>query len=255
MSTISRTQQGTLDFFNLRIADWAANAEQLELNPDDLATLSALLSAAQSNFDAAKQLEIEYRAAVDLQDESIEALYNFGSLLVQQIRVAAKKDGTDTIYALAKIDPPKDRTPRTVAPVPTGLSIRATSFGDLTLTFEANKGLGSVFIIERQTRPIGGQPGTWVYADTISEKAWTDNNVPNGVASVRYRVRTKLTNGVLSDWSDDKGFFFGTSGNQAAPTQAQQASGGGGGGGQSLTIEDAQALKDAQTAKGAMKAS
>jgi hypothetical protein len=257
MTTIGRTQQGILDFFNRRIADWTSNAEQLELSVDDLARLSALLSAAQTTFDEAKEALDDAKAKVDLQDEAIDDLYSFGSLLVQQIRVAAKKEGTDTLYAVAKIDPPKKPGSRTEAPIPTDLRIRASTFGDLVLAFEANKGLGSVFIIERQTRTIGGQPGPWTYATTTSEKSWTDSSVPNGVASVRYRVRTKLTNGVLSDWSEDKGFFFGTSDNQVAQPLTQTPQSGDTGepdGGESMTIEQAQALKDAQTAKGAEKA-
>lgn len=255
MSTIERTQQGTLDFFNRRIDDWTANAEQLQLSVDDLATLSSLLSAAQTNFDDAKEALDDAKAKVDLQDQAIDQLYAFGSLLVQQIRVAAKKEGTDTLYAVAKIDPPKKPTSRTDAPVPTNLTLRNTTNGNLVLSFEASKGQGSVFVIQRQYKAVGGQPTQYEYMDTTTEKTWTDTSVPNGLEWIGYQVATKLTNGVVSDWSDRKDFNFGGVGNQAPTTQAQaSAEGGEPDGGETLTIEQAQALKDAQTAKGAEKA-
>ena len=95
MSTIDKTQQGTLDFFNQRIAGWTENATQLTLSTEDITTLSALLGDAQDKFDNAKEAWNTYKALVDAQDEALDALYDFGSLLVQQIRVAAKKDGTN----------------------------------------------------------------------------------------------------------------------------------------------------------------
>ena len=259
MSTIERTQQGTLDFFNRRIADWSANSELLNLSGTDITTLSALLSDAQAKFDEAKEAEDEYRAKVVLQDESIDDLYNFGSLLVQQIRVAAKKDGTDEIYAIAKIEPPRKPTARTEAPVPTNLQLRNSTNGNLVLSFSANKGQGSVFVIQRQYKPVGGGLTPYQYMDTTSEKTWTDRHVPSGIEWIGYQVATKLTNGVLSDWSDRKEFNFGAVSNQVGPAQsaAQAATAEAApepDGGQTLTIEDAKALKDAQTAKGSEKA-
>ena len=252
MTTIERTQQGTLDFFTRRIDAWTENAALLNLSAEDLAALSAFLSDAQTKFTEAKEALDDARAKVDLQDEAIDDLYNFGSLLVQQIRVAAKKDGTDEIYALAKIEPPKKPSARTEAPVPTNLRLRNTTNGNLVLSFTANKGQGSVFVIQRQYKTVGGTLTQYEYMDTTSEKTWTDTNVPSGLEWIGYQVATKLTNGVVSDWSDRKDFNFGGVSNQAAtPAQAQQsAAADTDGEGQTLTIEDAQALKDAQTAKG-----
>ncbi|MEQ8316261.1 MAG: hypothetical protein RIE77_10330 [Phycisphaerales bacterium] len=74
-----------------------------------------------------------------------------------------------------------------------------------------------------------------------------------GLEWIAYQVATRLTTSVVSDWSDEKTFNFGTIGNQnPASTSAPTSSGPDGG--ETLTIEDAQQLKDAQTAKGADKA-
>lgn len=63
--------------------------------------------------------------------------------------------------------------------------------------------------------------------------------MPGGVEWIGYQVATKLTNNVRSDWSDERVFNFGTIGGESAGET-----------GETLTIEDAQALRDAQTAKG-----
>ncbi|MEQ8844590.1 MAG: hypothetical protein RIB58_07020 [Phycisphaerales bacterium] len=81
--------------------------------------------------------------------------------------------------------------------------------------------------------------------------------MPNGLAQINYRVRTVLTTGIVSQWSFPAPFYFG-SGNQATPVQAAAQTAAHaepeGQADETLTIEDAQALKDAQTAKGKPKA-
>ncbi|MEQ9097236.1 MAG: hypothetical protein RIE32_13355 [Phycisphaerales bacterium] len=218
-----------------------AGPPDIGLSAQQLADLTALRDDFVQKYNDAKAARDSSKAKTVLQHEAYEALRSVLGGDIDIIDGYAKATGDMGVYARAQLDPPKDPTPRETAPVPEGLEIRASSFGDLVLTFEANKGQGSVFIIQRQLRAIGQEPGVWTYADTVSEKTWTDTSVPNGVASVRYRVRTKLTNGVLSDWSEDKGFFYGTGGSGATSAAG-------------VTIEDAQALKDAQTAKGAEKA-
>ncbi|MEQ9096804.1 MAG: hypothetical protein RIE32_11135 [Phycisphaerales bacterium] len=262
MSTIQQTQQGTLNFVSQRIGPWTENAEQLTLSLEDTTTLSSLLSDAQTKFDDAKEAWNQYRAKVDAQDEAIDALYDFTSLLVQQIRVAARKDGTNELYQLAQIDPPKKATPRTEAPIPTNLATDTTTSGQVVLTFKGTKTGGSVFEVQRQLVPVGELPGPWQQLGTIGTKEFTDQNVPSGMAQINYRVRTVLTTGIVSQWSFPAPFYFG-SGNQATPVQAAAAQSAQsepvdaapeGDGQEPLTIEGAQQLKDAQTAKGKPKA-
>ncbi|MGD1916729.1 MAG: hypothetical protein ACFCBV_11150 [Phycisphaerales bacterium] len=256
MSTIDRTQQGTLDFFNQRIAAWTTNAEALTLSVADLATLNNLLADAEVKFDEAKEAWNEYRAKVDAQDEALGALYDFGSLLVQQIRVAAKKDGTNDLYQLALIDPPRPATPRSEAAVPTELRTGSTTSGEVVLRFKGSKAGGVVCIVERQIKAVGQEAGDCQYLDTIAEKICSNATVPSGLERVSYRVRTKLTNGVLSEWSYPVPFLFGNGSGEGTIGGAQAATDGihGPGIGEPLTIGDAQALKDAQTAAGSAKA-
>lgn len=182
------------------------------LTTQQVADLSTLADDFVNKYDLAQSARADAKAATLEQNLALDAVRAMLGGDIEIIDGYAKTTGDPGVYARAQIDPPKPGTPRETAPIPTDLTIRAGSFGDLSLSFDASKGQGSVFIIERQLRPIGGEPEAWTYADTSSEKTWTDTSVPSGIASVRYRVRTKLTNGVLSDWSEDKGFFYGTDG-------------------------------------------
>ncbi|MGD1916703.1 MAG: hypothetical protein ACFCBV_11020, partial [Phycisphaerales bacterium] len=221
---------------------------------EDTTSLSALLSDDQPKIDEAKAAWNEYRAKVDAQAEALDALNSFASLLVQQIRVAAKKSGTNELYQLALIDPPKPATPRSEAPIPTNLATDTTTSGQIVLTFKGSKAGGVVFEVQRQLVSIGELPGAWEPLGTIGNKEFVDENVPSGLAQINYRVRSVLTTGIVSQWSFPAPFYFG-SGNQTTQTQSvTQEARGGSDEGDGLTIEDAQALKDAQSAHGSAQA-
>ena len=258
---VPRGDQQYIAWLLQRVGVWAGGQggpPNIGLTSSQVAALAALASEAQAKLQIAQEARAVARAAKLDKDMAIAASRAMLGGDIEIIDGFAKTTGDEGVYVRAQIDPPKPPTPRTDAPIPTNLIITPTTNGRMRLSFEASKGAGSVFIVQRRHKPIGGEPTAWQLVDTISTKWWMDVNVPSGLEWVRYQVATKLTNGVRSDWSVDRAFFFGAVPEQAAATvQAQQASGGGGGGGggQSLTIEDAQALKDAQTAKGAMKAS
>ena len=112
------------------------------------------------------------------------------------------------------------------------------------------QGAGTVFLLQRQIVAEGGTIGDWTELATLSEKRYLDEHVPTGIRQVNYRVRAQTTNGVLSPWSFPVPFYLGTGGGAGASASTQAASSGGPDGGESITIEDAQQLKDAQTAKG-----
>ena len=111
--------------------------------------------------------------------------------MVQQIRINAKKDGTNELYQLAQIEAPRPRTPRTEAPIPNNLELRSTTNGNLVLTYEANKGQGLVFVIQRRYETVDGVETNYQYQDTTAEKTWTDTDVPNGLRWIRYQVATR----------------------------------------------------------------
>ncbi|MEQ8845773.1 MAG: hypothetical protein RIB58_13055 [Phycisphaerales bacterium] len=259
MARLPDTDQGLINWSSQRLAIWSGQgvAPTIGATPEQIAAAQIKLDEAQAALTAAEAIRTESVNKTAIKDAKLSSLRKVVGGLVIQIEGFAKATEDETVYTKASIPKPKDPTPRTEAPVPTMLALRSTTNGKLVLTFEANKGQGSVFVIQRRYETVDGTVTSFQYQDTTAEKSWTDNSVPGGLKWVGYQVATRLTNNVLSDWSDEKQFNFGTIGNQN-PAQSAKASDGepdaGPKGGESITIEDAQKLKDAQTAKGKPKA-
>jgi hypothetical protein len=224
-----------------------AGPPDIGLTAAQVATLSLLKDDFVEKYNEAVASRESARAKTILQHEAFDALKTVLGGDIDIIDGYAKATGDLGVYARAQLAPPKDATPRDEAPIPTNLATTSTTSGDVELRFRGSKAGGVVFIIQRQLVPIGATDAPWQYADTVAEKVWVDQAIPGGLARVSYRVRTKLTNGVLSQWSYPVPFYFGT----GSGAQSAAASGGGDTG---ATIEDARALKDAQTAKGKDKA-
>jgi hypothetical protein len=257
MSRLPEKEQEFLTWAANHLTVWAGQSTppNIGVTSEQITAAQAKLAAAQDALAAALVIRQESTSVTEDKDQKVEDLRATIGGLVTQIEGYAKATGDAGVYVRAQFAPPKPREPRTEAPVPTNLDLQSTTNGNLVLTFEANKGTGSVFVIQRSIKPIGGEEQPFVYMDTTAEKTWTDTSVPSGLDWVSYQVATKLTNGVRSDWANAERFNFGTFGNQSsAQAQASAKSGGGGGGGDGgpdgLTIDDAQKLKNAQTAKG-----
>lgn len=115
----------------------------------------------------------------------------------------------------------------------------STTNGNLRLSFEANKSVGSVFVVQRCVKPIGQPAEDVQFKVTTAEKAWLDTGVPHGLEWVSYQVATKLTNNVLSDWSTAATFNLGIVTSVQTPASARQDAEHGPDG---LTIDVAKAL-------------
>ncbi|MEQ8317295.1 MAG: hypothetical protein RIE77_06875 [Phycisphaerales bacterium] len=247
MARLPNREEAFLTWTQQHLALWAATGvpPTIGLTDEQVASAQAKLDSAQALRSSAIAARLASVTRTSEKDAIVGELRSVMGGLVGQVDGFARATEDESVYDKASIPKPKDPEPRTEAPVPAMLALRSTTNGNLVLTFEANKGQGSVFVIQRRYETVDGVASDFQYQDTTGEKAWTDTSVPGGLKWIGYQVATRLTNNVLSDWSDEKQFNFGTIGSESPVT---------GGGEESLTIEDAQALKDAQTAKGADKA-
>ncbi|MEQ8843643.1 MAG: hypothetical protein RIB58_02220 [Phycisphaerales bacterium] len=211
------------------------------LSSQQLADLTALRDDFVQKYNDAQAARDLSKARTILQHEAYDELRAVLGGDIDIIDGYAKATGDAGVYARAQLPPPKDATPRETAPVPASLELRNTTNGNLVLSFEANKGQGATFLIQRRYKVIGSDATQYDLVASVAQKTWTDLNVPTGLEWIGYQVATRLTNGVTSDWSTQETFYFGPVSGEAS-------------GGQTVTIEDAQKLKDAQTAKGAEKA-
>jgi hypothetical protein len=257
MPRLPQREEAFLTWSAQHLALWAGQgiAPTIGMTPEQVAAAQLKLDAAEAARSSAIAARLASVTRTSEKDAIVGELRAVMGGLVGQVDGFARATEDESVYDKASIPKPKDPTPRTEAPMPTDLDIRSTTNGNLRLTFEASKGQGTVFVIQRRYKTVEGVVSNFQYADTTADKAWTDTSVPNGLEWIGYQVASRLTNNVLSDWSPMRLFNFGTAGNQN-PAQAATAQSGGGepDGGQSVTIQDAQKLKDAQTAKGKDKA-
>lgn len=254
MSRLPDTDQGLLNWTIQRLAVWGGQGgpPNIGITVDQVTAAATKLALAQSALSEAEAIRQESLNQTAIKDQLLGDLRATIAGLVTQIEGFAKASGDMGVYTRASVPAPKPKTPRTEAPVPANLKIESTTNGGLRLSYEANKGQGSVFVVQRRVKALGEPAGEFQFMTTTAEKVWVDTGVPHGLEWVAYQVATKLTNGVLSDWSLAATFNFGSVTSVQKPSQAVRALGEGSGDG--LTIDDAQALRDAQTAKGKGKA-
>lgn len=222
MSRLPDREQEFLTWAAQHLTIWAGNgvAPSIGMTVEQVTAAQLKLDAAQAALDLAETVRLDSLTKTADKDLKLGDLRTTMGGLVTQIEGYAKATADESVYVTASIPEPKPKTPRTEAPVPQNLGLRNTTNGNLVLTFEANKGQGSVFVIQRRTKPVGGAAGDFQYQDTTAEKAWTDTSVPTGLEWVSYQVATKLTNGVLSDWSTARTFNFGSVGESAGESGA-----------------------------------
>ncbi|MEQ9094889.1 MAG: hypothetical protein RIE32_01345 [Phycisphaerales bacterium] len=230
------------------LALWAGQgvAPTIGMTPEQVAAAQLELDQASAALQAAETIRAQSLAKTQDKDQKVDALRGTLGGLVTQVDGFAKATKDQSVYAKAQIPEPAPKTPRSEADTPSDLATQSQTDGSVLVTFEANKGPGTVFLLQRQVVGEGGTIGDWADLATLSDKQFLDENVPTGIRQLNYRVRAQTTNGVLSPWSFPVPFYLGTGGGSGATARATTGAKPDGG----VTIEDAQALKDAQTAKG-----
>jgi hypothetical protein len=254
MPRIPNDEGGMMNWAAYHLALWAGQgvAPTIGVTPEQVAAAQLELEAVETAVSAAATIRAQSLAKTQDKDQKIDALRKTLGGLVTQVEGFAKATKDQSVYVKAEIPEPAPKTPRSEAPAPTGLSTTSQTDGSVLVSFEANKGAGTVFLLQRQLLSEGGTLGDWADLATLSEKTYLDEHVPSGLRLVNYRVRAQTTNGVLSPWTFPVPFYLGTGGgsSSASTTATASASSPEPEGGQSVTIQDARALKDAQTAKG-----
>ncbi|MCW5757661.1 MAG: hypothetical protein KIT54_10530 [Phycisphaeraceae bacterium] len=209
-----------------RVVVWSGGqggVPDIGLTSSQVASLAGLSATLTTKYQALQTLRNQTAAAKIEKDAALAAAREMLGGDIGIIDGYAKTTGDMGVYARAQIAPPKPATPRNDPAQPGDLRLAATTDGALELSFKATTGGGAVFLVQRQFRAIGAAPGPWLDVATIADKRWEDNDIPTGLAAIRYRVRTKLTNGQLSQWSQDAVFYYGVDGGSGLSFDAHEA--------------------------------
>jgi hypothetical protein len=187
MRTVPRNQAPKITFFQGQLPRWARNAEQLGLNPDDIAMMTARTEAAQAALIAQRKAQLAAEAAtLDLR-EAMDAMATMGASMLLQIRATAARSG-GAIYPLAAIDPPAKGSPVGEPGTPFKFEFSIDDNGALHLTWKCKNPRGSVGTMYQVYREVDGS-GEMAFLGTTGKKQFTDATVPQGAKTIVYKVR------------------------------------------------------------------
>ncbi|MEQ8317734.1 MAG: hypothetical protein RIE77_02415 [Phycisphaerales bacterium] len=116
--------------------------------------------------------------------------------------------------------PPAQPEPRSEAAQPEDVRTRVRTDGTIEVAFTVTSGGGATYDVQRQAVLLTGEVGPWTSLATIGKKEFIDPAVPVGLRQVLYRVRTTLSNGVASEWSEPSVTNFGNDGSAGGPLAA-----------------------------------
>lgn len=176
--------------------------------------LRADYAAARAAADKAADLAKQLRAANAAKRAALSDLRRtFGGLstIIDGLARASRDAG---VYPRAGLKPPKRKGPLPGPAAPTGLKVTPRENGSVELRFEiADKGRGNLmYEVQRRCQWPDGRRSDWEQVQVASGRKVLDEDVPQGLQLVAYRVRALRTNGKMGAWSKEKIFPFGAAG-------------------------------------------
>ncbi len=216
MAVLPPSRIGRIEFFEARLAQWAANAVGIGVQPAAVASLQALVTAARAAFNAQQTQAATAKASTATFHVKADDMAEFGGDLIKTIKAFAETSNNPNVYALANVPAPAAPTPAGPPVAPTSLDATMNADGSITLKWKGSLEARQFFSI---WRTLPGQ-GAATQIGSIAAKEFLDSSVPRGLTQVVYSVRAHRDT-LISEPSDNIVVYFGAVG------------GGGGGGGES----------------------
>lgn len=204
-------------------AVWSGNQgtpPDIGVSADQVAELGTTLTTAQNAKTTQSAAASSAKAASTGKRNAFKDLRTKLGGLIDIVEGYAKSSGDPGVYQRAHIDPPAPPTPRSEAAQPEDVRTRVRTDGTIEVAFTVTSGGGATYDVQRQTVLLTGEVGPWTSLATIGKKEFIDPAVPVGLRQVLYRVRTTLSNGVASEWSEPSVTNFGNDGSAGGPLAA-----------------------------------
>jgi hypothetical protein len=212
---VPSSRQELIAWYAQRAPVWAANAVAIGLDPAQVATLAGLVSAAEGARDDAFAARAVSVASTGVYHTETDVLKDFGAGLVKTIKAFADATDDVNVYFTATIPPPSPPAPLWAPEAPTDVTTVLKNTGSIEIEWQGSREGGTSFLVERSVTPVGGTAGPWVLLDSVEERTFADEAVPQGLAVAVYRVFAKRSGGI-SDASQTATIFFGTEGASGA---------------------------------------
>lgn len=206
MRILPKTIPGRIEFLNTHIPVWASDPDAVGLSPGELDELSNLRQEAEKAQQLAREAREAAIAATSALHEVAERMTAAASLALDRIKLAARTD--EKVYVAAQIPVPQPSSPtRTTPPpgTPTNFQITLRQTGVLELAWSCSHPRGTQGTLYEVSRRVVGVVGVvggattmgaacqgndadFVHLGVVSAKAFADESLPLGAASVEYEV-------------------------------------------------------------------
>lgn len=217
-TTIPDDKPGQLDFFEERIDAWIANAVAIGLTEMQTTSMNTRLTVARTAYDEAQAAKLALGGLIELQDDALASMVEYGSQLVQTIRAYAKQTGSAQVYATAMIEPRKD--PVAIPPFPaSNLTYSLKTSGALEIRWDGKLSTGTSYILERAVFNAQGELSEFEPIAFVDALRFEDATVPAGTVHALYQVRA-LKGNETTDPTAPIFVRFATGGNGQAQGQA-----------------------------------
>jgi hypothetical protein len=191
MGLIPDSRAGTIALVQSKIAPWTASATQIGTTVAQINSLDGLLTGAQDAIAAQVAAEQTRKTLTAAADNAIDVLMAAFSDVVKQIRTAAANGNAAQVYQLAEI--PAPATPSPVGPpgTPTDFKVKLQPDGWLELIWKCSNPSNAGGPIYHVYRKHGTEDFTFIGG--TGEKKFPDTTLPQGVATVIYKVQAVRT--------------------------------------------------------------
>jgi hypothetical protein len=184
---IPKTVVGKIEWFENRLADWAANAAAIGSSAGEITALQTKTTTARASYLAQQQAQAAAKSTTLTLGDDITAMMNAGSDVIKKIRAKAATDG-NSVYALANIPAPALPSPMPPPGTPTDFKVSLDQSGALELKWKCPNppgAHGTIYQVYRRT----GAEGEFTYLGGTGEKKFLDATIPVAATSLTYQIQ------------------------------------------------------------------
>lgn len=181
-----------IQWFEQRIPQWGDNAATIGLTVAQVASLTALVTAARNNWNAAQAARTASKDATVNQSSAVGSMTELGGDLVKTIRAYAQTTNNNNVYSLASVPPPAPPTPAGPPQPPTDLTADPNADGTISLKWKGSLARQTFYTVWRRVGTSGG----FTQIGSLAGKKFIDGAVPepagpNAATQLFYQVKAQ----------------------------------------------------------------
>lgn len=191
MSTIPKSREEQINFFEQHVAVWANDPASIGLTSAMVTDLNGQTQAARSSFVTVEAARQTARAATTGYHGATDAMRATGGAAINAIRAFADaSDNPSAVYQAAEIPPRAAPSPAPPPSAPTNITTTVYTTGEVELKWKVNqprRGAEIFTVIHRRLN----NTGPYIEFASTGEKSFVDAKVPPGAQSVSYVLRAR----------------------------------------------------------------